>query len=339
MNILKKYILDNFNISFFSIFLPLFTIASVVFLIKLSTYTAVINLTVWEMIKLYIFVIPEILFYTLPITFFIASTITLNKLSNENEMVVIFSLGIKPSQILRFLLTPATILTLLLLVDYLVIFPHSKVLSRNFIDYKKSETKFNLSASEYGHSFGKWLLYIGKEENDSVYGDVLLFKKDKKEEVLISAKTAQLLNKNGLLTLSLQNGEGYTYSKDKFSQVNFQTMYINNAMSTHLIKYEKPIDYWRSEDDRSYKDKKLVINTLLSFIPMFTLFLVATFGIVHARHQKSRIYLYLFISIVVYYASIFILQKSLSFYTIPIFSIIWLISTYLIYKKQIVNKF
>ena len=72
---------------------------------------------------------------------------------------------------------------------------------------------------------------------------------------------------------------------------------------------------------------------------MFTLFLVATFGIVHARHQKSRIYLYLFISIVVYYASIFILQKSLSFYTIPIFSTIWLISTYLIYKKQIVNKF
>jgi hypothetical protein len=86
----SEYIIDNFTVSFLSIFLPLFSIASVIFLIKLATYTAIIHLSIWEMIKLYIFVLPEILFFTLPLTFFIAATLTLFKLSNDNEMIVFF---------------------------------------------------------------------------------------------------------------------------------------------------------------------------------------------------------------------------------------------------------
>ena len=69
MNRLEKYIINNLSILFLSIFSALFTIASVIFLIKLATYTAIIQLSVWEMAKLYIFVIPELLFFTLPITF------------------------------------------------------------------------------------------------------------------------------------------------------------------------------------------------------------------------------------------------------------------------------
>ena len=89
MDKLQKYIIHNLSIIFLSIFLPLFAIASVIFLIKLATYTAVIQLSIWEMTKLYIFVLPELLFYTLPITFFIATTLSLFQLSNDNEIVVI----------------------------------------------------------------------------------------------------------------------------------------------------------------------------------------------------------------------------------------------------------
>ena len=69
MHRLKKYLLANLSSLFLSIFLPLFAIASVIFLIKLATYTAVIQLSVFEMLKLYSFVLPEILFYTLPVSF------------------------------------------------------------------------------------------------------------------------------------------------------------------------------------------------------------------------------------------------------------------------------
>jgi len=342
MDVLRKYILDNFALSFFSIFLPLFSIASVIFLIKLATYTAIIQLSIWEMLKLYIFVLPELLFFTLPITFFIAATLTLFRLSNDNEMIVFFSLGIHPVTIIRTLLVPSILLSILLLINFLFLFPHAKVLSKNFVSYKKSEAKFNLSASEFGHSFGDWLLYIGKENKDDTYGDVILFNKNQEEEILIGAKNAEVINKNGLLRLKLTKGEGYSYSSKKFTQINFKTMYINDSMSSKLEKYATAFEYWFPQDDLRLKKRRakmFIVNILLSFLPMFSLFLVASIGIVHIRHQKARVYLYLFIGIAIYYVSAVTLQKPFGFYTIPILSITWLSTTYILYRKQIVAKF
>ncbi len=339
MQTLRKYILDNLTVSFLSIFLPLFAIASVVFLIKLATYTAVIHLTIWEMIKLYIFVLPEILFFTLPLTFFVAATLTLFKFSNDNEIVVIFSLGIHPNTLIKTMLLPAILLTTLLLVNFIFIFPHAKVLSKNFISYKKSEAKFNLSASEFGHSFGDWLLYIGKENSDETYGDILLFNKNKEEEVLIKAQSAQVINDSGILRLKLKSGEGYSYSKEKFTQINFETMFINNTLTTYLTEYKTPIEYWLSEDNRKKKKKMFTTDLLLSFLPIFSLFLAASIGIVHIRHQKGRVYLYLFIGLVIYYIGAIGLQNALGFYAIPTLGITRLVVTYGLYKKYIVNKF
>lgn len=339
MNRLQKYITNNLSILFLSIFIPLFAIASVVFLIKLATYTAVIQLSIWEMIKLYIFIIPELLFYTLPITFFVSSALTLFKLSSDNEIVVLFALGIHPKLIIKTLFKPAILLTVLLSFNFLVIFPHSKVLSKNFIKYKKSEAKFNLSASEYGHSFGDWLLYIGKNNSDGTYGDIFLYNKNNEEEVLISAKKAEVINNKGILRLKLTNGEGYSYSNEKFSQIDFNTMFINNSMKTNLTQYQTPIEYWTTKDDLKYKIKKFTTNVLLSLFPILSLFLISSIGVVHARHQKARIYLYLFLSIASYYGAVIGLEKAISFYTIPVVIVTFFTVTYYIYRKTIVSRF
>jgi len=291
------------------------------------------------MIKLYIFIIPELLFYTLPITFLVSATLTLFKLSSDNEIVVLFSLGIHPKFIIKTLFKPALLLSILLAFNFFIIFPHSKVLSKNFIKYKKSEAKFNLSASEYGHSFGDWLLYIGSNNPDGTYGDIFLYNKKNEEEVLISAKKAQVINEKGLLRLKLTTGEGYSYSNKKFSQIDFETMFINNSMKTNLTKYYTPIQYWKSDKDKKYKIKKFTTNLLLSLFPLLSLFLIASIGIVHARHQKARIYLYLFATITLYYGSVIGLEKSISFYTIPVVITIFFSTTYYIYKKTIVSRF
>ena len=339
MKRLKKYIINNFSYIFLSLFIPLFAIASVIFLIKLATYTAVIQLSIWEMTKLYIFILPELLFYILPVTFFISASLSLFKLSNDNEAVVIFSLGISPNLILRTLLKPAILLTILLAFDFMVLFPHSKVLSSNFVAYKKIQAKFNLSASEFGHSFGDWLLYLGKDNHDGSYGEVLLFNKRQKDEVLISAKKARVLNDGGILRLKLTDGEGYTYSKKSFSQIDFKTMFINNTINTSLEKYRTPIGYWMAKDRHKHKKQMFITDTLLSLFPILSLFLIISIGIVHARQQKGKIYLYLFLGILAYYISTLGLQKILSYYTIPIVAIIWSITTYMIYKKTIIDRF
>jgi lipopolysaccharide export system permease protein len=339
MNRLEKYIISNLSSLFLSIFSALFAIASVIFLIKLATYTAVIQLSILEMTKLYLFILPEILFYTLPISFFIAATLSLYRLSNDNEIVVIFALGIHPRFILKTLFKPALLLSMLLFFNYLVLFPHTTVLSSNFLYYKKSEAKFNLSASEFGHKFGDWLLYLSSSDGNGTYGDVFLFNKNKKEEILISAKNAQVINDSGILRLKLTQGEGYSYSKESFSQINFETMYINDTMSTKIIQYRDAIDYWRSDEKKKKKRAMLITNTLLSLFPLISLFLVVSLGVIHVRHKQSMVYLYLFLAILMFYGATLGLQKALVYYTIPVVLFVWLSVTYIIYRKTILSRF
>ena len=339
MDRLRKYIINNLYMIFLSMFMPLFAIASVIFMIKLATYTAIIQLSLWDMTKLYIFVLPEILFYTLPITFFIAAALSLFKLSTDNEMVVLFALGIHPKFIIKTLFKPALLLTLLLSFNFLVLFPHSTTLSSNFVSYKKSEAKFNLSASEFGHSFGNWLLYIGKDNENETYSDVILFNKNKKEEIIISAKRAEIINDGGILRLKLIDGEGYGYSKEEFSQIDFETMFINDTMKTDLATYRSPLEYWLSDDRKESKTHMMITDTLLSLFPLISIFLVASIGVVHVRHQKGRIYLYLFLAVLLYYGTTLGLQKVLIYYTIPVVAITWLVVTYIIYKKTVVSRF
>lgn len=339
MKILQNYIKKSLSILFLSIFLPLFSIASIVFLIKMATYTAIIQLSLFEMSKLFFFMLPELLFYTLPISFFVAAALTLFKFSNDNEIIVLFALGIHPKFILKTLFTPALFLSILLLFNFFILFPHAKTLSSNFISYKKSEAKFNLSASEFGHKFGEWLLYIGEEKSDGTYSQVILFNKKQEEEVLIGAQKAEIINDSGILRLKLTSGEGYSYSEEKFTQIDFKTMYINDTMKTNLDKYQAPMDYWFPKEQSAKIEKKLITNILFSLFPLLSLFLIASIGIVHVRHQKGKIYLFLFLGITIYYALAISLQLVLFAYTIPVLVFGWLLATYIIYKRTIVAKF
>ncbi|MCK9453662.1 LptF/LptG family permease [Sulfurimonas sp.] len=339
MKILQNYIKQSLSVLFLSIFLPLFSIASVVFLIKMATYTAVIQLSLFEMSKLFFFMLPELLFYTLPISFFIAATLALFKLSNDNEIVVLFALGIRPRVILKTLFAPALFLSIIMLFNFFVLFPHAKVLSSNFISYKKSEAKFNLSASEFGHKFGEWLLYIGKDNLDETYSDVILFNKKQDEEVLIGAKGAEIINDSGILRLKLTDGEGYSYSEEKFTQIDFKIMYINDTMKADLHEYQTPMQYWFPKDTSLKTEKRLITNTLFSLFPVLSLFLIASIGIVHVRHQKGKVYLFLFLSIIIYDALAVALQLAISTYAVPVLIIGWLLATYIMYKKMIVSKF
>ena len=67
---LNKYLINNFFNSFFTLFSILFIIASMVLLITISNMTAVLKINLGEFIYLYILSLPEIIFYTLPLTFF-----------------------------------------------------------------------------------------------------------------------------------------------------------------------------------------------------------------------------------------------------------------------------
>ena len=340
MGKLRHYIFSHLNVLFFSIFIPLFTIASVIFLIKIATLTSIINLNLAEMGNLYLFALPELLFYTLPIAFFVSATLTFFRLSNDNEMVVVFSMGISPRFLVRVLALPAFTLSLLLLINFLIITPYINHINKNFTQAKKSEAKFNLTASEFGHHFGDWMLFINKSDNaNRKYSGVVLFNKEKKEEILIVANEAELLNNHGLLQLKLHDGEGYTYDDKTYKHMKFKVLKINDTIERNTYPYNGIVGYWENYKEEAFKQKLLITNTLLSLFPLLSVFLIIALGVVHARHQKRWIYLWLFLSIIVYYVSSILLQKWLIFWTIPAVAVLWLAITYVFYRRLVGNRF
>ncbi len=339
MNRLRKYLTTHLSSLFLAMFLPLFAIATVILFIKLATFTAVIQLSITEMSKLYLFYLPQIIFFTLPVSFFVAITLTLFKFSNDNEIIVLFSLGIKPLFLLKILFKPALFLSTILFITFFFVVPYTNSLIKNFMIHKKSEAKFNLAASEYGNRFGNWLLYIGANNPDGSFSKIFLFNKNLNEETLISAKTAKILNDNGILHLKLFQGEGYTYSKESFSQVNFETMLINNNMHTTYNKYNSALEYWKMYKTVRSRKTTLITNFLLTLFPLLGLFFAAAIGIEHARHGKPKIYLYLFLYIAFYYGATIGLGKAIGFYTIPLVAITFFVGSYLLYNKKIARRF
>lgn len=340
MDKLRHYLVSHLTLLFFSIFLPLFAIASVIFLIKLAKYTSIIELSIFDMGELYLFILPDLLFFTLPIAFFVSAVLTLYRLSNDNEMIIVFSLGINPTYIGKILAKPAFLLSFLLFVDYLVVIPYINIISHNFVAQKKAEAKFNLSASEFGHKFGDWMLFINKSDNQKrIYEDVVLFNKEMESEIVISAKSAELINNRGLLQLRLHEGESFSYNGEGLKQMLFKTAYINDMLTSELDTYRDTVDFWTNDEFRERKDQRLSVNTLLSLFPLISIYLMLALGIIHARHQKRWIYLWIFSAIVAFYALSILLQKVIGFHSVWVMIAVWQSVTYAIYMRLVGRRF
>jgi len=339
MGKLKGYLLSNFSQIYFSIFLPLYVIASVVMLVKIAAFTSVIQLNLFEMVKLYLFMLPDLLFYTLPVTFFISAVMTVSKLSFDYEMIVIFSLGVKPSSILRFFTKLALYQSGLLILLFFVLSPHTKNLYKNFLKVKASEAKFNIQASEYGHKFGDWLIFVGKDHDEGHFSDVILFNQNDNEETLVVAKEADVVSKKGVLKLQLETGKGFTYSEESLSQMSYRKMFINDTSIADTSEYKDTMQYWLNPEKRKKMTKKFTINSLVALFPLLSVLLVPTIGIINARHQKGFTYAYIFLAVILYYGSTFVLAKPLGLYTIALVSVLSLVSVSYLYYQKVVKRY
>jgi lipopolysaccharide export system permease protein len=340
MGKLRQYILSHFSFTFFSIFTPFFVIASVVFLVKMAQYTAVIQFSVSEMLTLYLFQLPEIFFYLMPFTFFIAAAITMHKLSSDNETVVIFSLGLSPEHILRIFLMPAFFLSLILLFSSFYLFPHTTALSKNFLSKKKSEAKFNLQASEFGYKFGDWMLFIGEADKKQTFKDAYLFNKSQSEEVLISAEQANVINEHGVLRLKLSEGEGYTYTDETLSQMDFQTLFINDMLSSQQRPYKDAWTFWSDPHKNSLRYRQLMRNVATAIFPLMSLTMILVIGVINSRHQHGNFfYVYIMLTVLGYYTFGIALEPMFDERVLFGFILLWVAATTFLYRRIILSRY
>lgn len=333
---LKQYLLSQFANTFFPIFLVLYFITSIIFLVRIASMTSVITINLVELLTLYAYNLPSIIFYTMPISFFVSLVITLSKLSSEYELIVITSFGLNPIKILKIFLPITFIISLALLIISIGLIPKTKYLSQEMINQKTKEANFNIKASEFGQKFGEWLIYISKKD-DKLYEEVKLFKAQKEDtDQFIIAQNARLNNDAGNLSFVLQNGKTFYFQKDKINQIDYEVMHINDTLSdTQLEPFTDVFDYWNMRFDNKGHVAKFSFYILTSIFPFISIYLVIAFGYFNPRYEKNKSVAYAIISVVGYYLISDPLTKIIGFSSIPVVGVFWVVLSYYIYKSSV----
>jgi len=336
-----NYLLKQFSSLFSSLFFTLFFITSVVFFIKIASITSVIKITFLELGLLYVYLLPNILIYTLPITFFIAICISLFNLSKENETIVLFTLGFSPKKIAKLFFISSVILSSLLVINIIVLIPTAKQLNANFLDYKRAEAKFNIKATEFGQKFSDWLVYINESSKKDVYDGVIMYQEatTKSPEKIITAQKANIKNDKGILRLELDKGKAFQFEKEKIEQVNFKKMYLKSEPKDSVSEVKNIKEYW----SKATKDKRraydLAFFLLIALLPVATVLFGISIGIVTYRYERGGVYPSIALVIISYLTPGFILIQYFNLVGLAILFTLFFIISYIYYKKKILARY
>lgn len=330
MKNLKSYIYKTYSQVFFPIFLTLFTITSIVFLVKIASLTSVIQLNFLELIELYIYNVPTILFYSLPVTIFVSLALSLSKLSSEYELIVMTSFGLSPLKVLKILLPTVVFSSLLTLIISVVLIPKANYLKEAFIYNKEKQAQFNIKASEYGQEFGKWMIYVSSEKN-GFYQDMVLYKKDRTDERFITAKYGTLENFGSYLNLNLQEGKLFDLKSNEIKQIDFKKMVIHNRIKSKdkINSLNDFINYWKDEID------KLTFSILGSIFPILSIYFIIFCGYYNPRYEKNKSVLFSLSATVIFIVISHKFSKVLGLQLLIYLPVVWFILGYYFYRYKI----
>jgi len=306
---ISQYISQNFTKSFLTIFLPLFFIGSLVSIVQLSSLTKFIQIDFWEMAKLYGYNLPAMLFYTIPISFLIAVTTVLLRLSNDNELMSLFALGIKSKYIIRRLLVASVLFSILLLTLSLIKMPQAEQQYKAFRTYKTTQAKLNISPSQLGQKFGDFFVYLASKEGNLMRDIVIYTKEKNSSNRLFIAKEANIENRNSIVSLSLKDGSGYTFSENSLKMVEYKTMQIFQKIEAKSYDYKNIKEYWMKYAKNPKKKGKILFFIFISLIPIIALYIVSAFSIINPRYQRSYAYPALTLTTVILYVIATLLQN------------------------------
>ncbi|BCX79439.1 LptF/LptG family permease [Campylobacter sp. 19-13652] len=337
MSRVSKYIFSNFLSTFSSLFFTLFLIISIIFFIQISRLTAYIEVSFFELSKLYLFMLPRILLFCVPIAYFVALTMSLFRLSKENETTVLFTLGYSPKLLARFFLLLSSAISAVLLVVALVLIPTASELNTNFIDYKKNVAKLNLKPSEFGQKFSDWMVFISsqsKDGNTDTYNDITMYNG---ADLLIAAKKARIINEGGTALLQLENGELYRFS-DEIITTNFKQLNIRSELGNTTLEGVNITKYWAKVTTSQKRRSDLSTYTLIALFPLASTLFGISLGVITQRYERGMVYVGVFGVLFTYFALIMSLGNRPQI-AIPATFMLFIIAGSVMFKKRILKRY
>ncbi|MBD3788826.1 MAG: LptF/LptG family permease [Campylobacterales bacterium] len=306
---IKGYISAHFTKTFLTIFLPFFLIISLIYLIKIASLTAQIQISFQELFELYSYTIPDIIFYTLPLSFVAALANVLMRLSQDNELIALYALGLKAESVLKGFLILGGLFSLLLLTVSFLAMPLSKQYFQSFKTSKQAEAKLNILPGKLGQKFGDYYVYV-KEGNENIFQTIVIYNRSKKdEEQFFASQSGEILKENNQTSLLLRNGYGYTYQGNKLQQAEYQTLQAYDTSEQKTFEYRNIIDYWAQAQTDIRMMHRVLFFLFVSLIPLLAVYPVAAFTMINPRYDTNRSFLVIFITALFLYLSASSLEK------------------------------
>lgn len=265
------------------------------------------------MMQLFSYNLPSILFYTLPISFLLAVVMTLLRLSNDNELMALFALGTKAKSLMYRFFFISTLFSIILLILSLALMPKTKQQFKAFKQIKSTQAQVNINPSKLGQKFGDLFVYV-KSKNGDTMKDVVIYNKDQEHsDQLFIAKRANIQNQDSVITLTLNDGSGYTFSKDTLKEINYEKMQVFQNLNSEAFTYNNVIEYWLKLSVHPQKKRSILSYLYISLIPMMALYIIAAFSIINPRYQKNHAYSVVALTTIVLYIVATALEKQGTF--------------------------
>ena len=306
----KSYISSNFTKAFLTIFLPFFLIISLVYLVKISSLTTQIQITMGELLALYSYSVPDIVFYTLPLSFIAALANVLLKLSQDNELIALYALGLKADKVLRSLLLLGLLFSLLLATISFLAMPLSKQLYKEFTHTKKSEAKLNIVAGKLGQKFGEYYIYVKEKKGDDKFENIVIYNRTKKnEEQFFASQNGQINKKNNITSLQLDDGYGYTYTEKSLQQAKYETLEVFDKAETKSFEFEDIMEHWSKAATDEKRMHRALFFIFVSLIPLLSVYNIAAFTMINPRYQANRSFIVILVTALGLYMTASSLEK------------------------------
>lgn len=341
MGRVQGYLLKNFSESFFPIFLTLFVITSMIFIIQISSLTTTMKITFPELFFLYATFLPNVLTFTIPASFFAAAVIAFAKMSMDSELIVLFSLRLRPKDMIAPIFYLSIVVSLVLLISSLALKPLAKQKRSNFKSEKVKEASFNLEASKFGQKFSGAVLFIEEKVGEKDFKNIILYKQDERQEneqIYISDR-ASMDNNDGVLQFKMDTGKSFIFNDTSMFNLSFSELLVNNPLKEAEQSYKDLISYWSNIDNDTKLAESFTKRVLVGIMPTMMIFVIMTLGVINPRYEKNNATFKVILVTVLYYGLVVVLSKKLPVTLIGIFPVLWLASTYYIYRIKTVSRF
>lgn len=360
MKILRNYFLKEF-------ITPLFLALGVLtFIMLLGNLVQITNLVINKGVdilsvsKLFIFMVPFLLTYTVPISSLTASLLSLGRLSSDNEIIAIRASGINIFRLILPQLTVGLILSLVLVLFNDKIIPYAHFATRKTL--MEVGVKNPTAALEPGifiNSFDKYILFIYRIEDNKLYNVRIYEPQEGKPTRTIVAKRGEFIAipEKNMIKLKLVDGtsdEPDPENPTNFYKLNFKTYFMGMNLSKGKGKEKiekKPKDMTIQElyaEVNRLKKEGINPNPLiteihqklsLAFSCFVFILLGSSLAIITRRREKSINFGIAFLIVGIFYVMLISFETlSLQGYLDPVIAM-WMpnlilgsIGTYLTYR-------